>query len=84
MDGKTDHSRVGIITSKSLGNAVARNRTRRQLRAVISGYMPKLKKNVDLLIIARKSILNADFFEIHDAVEQLLVREKCLDQNDNA
>lgn len=84
MDGIAENSRAGIITSKTLGNAVTRNRVRRQLRAVISAYMPRLKKNADILIIARKGILNAEFIDIRKAVELLLVREKLLDSNDNA
>lgn len=84
MDGSAENCRVGIITSKSLGKAVTRNRVRRQLRAVISAFMPRLRKNVDILIIARKGIVNAQFIDIRKAVELLLVREKLLDSHDNA
>ena len=78
--GTAENSRVGIVTSKAIGNAVQRNRARRQLRAIFSSLMPKLKRNVDILIIARKAIVKAEFSQIRQAVIQLLVRENCLDE----
>jgi ribonuclease P protein component len=82
MAGASENSRVGIVTSKTLGNAVQRNHVRRQLRAILSSLMPKLKRNVDILIIARKAIVNAEYSEIRQAVIRLLVRENCLDEYD--
>jgi ribonuclease P protein component len=82
-DGTAETSRAGIITSKSIGKAAQRNRVRRQLRAILSSLMPKLKGNVDMIIIARKAILNAEFCDIRKAVVQLLVREKYLEENDH-
>ena len=84
MDGSAENSRAGIITSKSLGNAVQRNRARRQLRAILSSLLPAMTKKKDILLIARKTVLPADFNEIRNAVIQLLVREKCIETNDNA
>ena len=84
MDGSAENSRAGIITSKSLGNAVQRNRVRRQLRAILSSLLPKMTQKKDILLIARKAILDADFNDIRNVVIQLLVREKCIETNDNA
>ena len=83
MDGEAENARAGIITSKSIGGAVQRNRARRQLRAILSTLLPKITKNVDILLIARKPIRDAQFHDIYNAVEQLLVRAKCLENNDN-
>src|SRR5215471_1964045 len=33
---------VGFVVSKSVGNAVIRNKVRRRLRAVVRGYLPSL------------------------------------------
>lgn len=83
LDGNAENARAGIITSKAIGGAVQRNRVRRRLRAVLTSLLPKVSKNVDILVIARKPILDARFFEISSAVKDLLVRAKCLEANDN-
>jgi ribonuclease P protein component len=81
-DGIAENSRAGIITSKSLGTAVERNRTRRRLRAILSTLLPRTTRRVDVLLIARKPILKANFYELRKAVIQLFVREKCLEKNE--
>jgi len=48
--------RVGVVTSRRVGNAVARNRARRLLRAAYRLQKPKLKQNVDVVIVARQAI----------------------------
>ena len=48
--------RYGITTSKKVGNAVARSRCRRIIRAALSEYADKLDgKSVDVVLIARKN-----------------------------
>lgn len=81
-DGIAENSRAGIITSKSLGTAVERNRTRRRLRAILSSLLPRTTRKVDVLLIARKPILQANFDDLRKAVIQLFVREKCLEKNE--
>lgn len=83
MDGNAENARAGIITSKAIGGAVQRNRVRRRLRAALASLLPKVTKNVDILVIARKPMLDARFIEITSAVTELLVRAKCLEENDN-
>lgn len=83
LEGQAENARAGIITSKSIGNAVERNRVRRRLRAILSSLLPKITKNVDIILIARKPIVDAQFCDIQDAVEKLLVRAKCLEEHDN-
>ena len=83
LDGQAENSRAGIITSKSIGGAVQRNRVRRRLRAVLSSLLPGTTRNVDMLFIARKPILDAQFDELYRAVKEVLVRAKCLEEHDN-
>lgn len=49
------HLRVGVTSSKKIGNAVRRNRSRRVIRAAFRQLLPKLDKNrnVDLIFVAR-------------------------------
>lgn len=82
-EGEADHPRAAIITSKTVGKAVKRNKARRQLRAIISLLLPKIDKPVDLLLIARSPISEAKFSEIRQAVMEVLQRAKLLDKYDN-
>lgn len=50
------HSRVGVVTSRRIGNAVARSRARRLLREAYRLNQPLLTHAVDLVLIARNSI----------------------------
>jgi ribonuclease P protein component len=50
------HNRFGIVTSKKIGNAVIRNRAKRQLREVIRKYLDQLLPGHDVVIVARYSI----------------------------
>lgn len=48
-------SKVGFSISKKYGGAVQRNRIRRQMKAVMSTFMPQIKSGYNLVIIPRKS-----------------------------
>ncbi len=50
-------SRLGVITSGKLGNAVRRNRARRLLREVFRLHQLELVRPVDLVMVARPSIV---------------------------
>jgi ribonuclease P protein component len=73
-EGECETTRVGIITGKSIGNAVKRNRIKRQIRVIISNLISNLKPTVDFLIIAREPIRNAPFSDIQTAIMHLLNR----------
>lgn len=45
--------RVGITTSKKIGNAVCRNRARRVIRAAWAAVSPGVKGSYDLVFVAR-------------------------------
>ncbi len=52
-----ENSRFGIITSKKLGNAVVRNRARRQIREIIRLQFNDTKARYDVVIVARAAIV---------------------------
>ena len=76
-------ARVGIITSKALGNAVTRNRIRRRLRGCMDEWLPSLTPGWDLILIGRHGIGSADFGQIHIAVAGLLERAGIVDVEHN-
>lgn len=54
-------ARVGVITSRRIGNAVVRNRARRLMREAFRLHQRELTSNVDLILIARQSIAGKPF-----------------------
>ena len=54
-------SRVGIITTRKLGNAVVRSRARRLLREAFRRNHHALAKPADIVLVARSSIIDKDF-----------------------
>ena len=58
------HSRLGVITSKSVGIAVCRARARRLLRESYRLHQHDLKHPVDLVLVARASIARKAYCEV--------------------
>ncbi len=52
--------RVGLVTSRRVGGAVARNRVRRRLREIVRRNQHALKSGVWLVVIARPSAAQID------------------------
>lgn len=50
------HFRIGLSVGKRVGNAVVRNRIKRQLREGIAQISSDLKTDIDVIIIARPGI----------------------------
>jgi ribonuclease P protein component len=60
------HSRLGIVASKKLGGAVARNRAKRLIREVFRRNTPNAGRAVDILVIARRELLEAAYSSLED------------------
>jgi ribonuclease P protein component len=57
-------SRLGVITAGKIGNAVVRTRARRLLRESFRLHQNELAQPVDLVLVARPSIVGKDFGEV--------------------
>jgi ribonuclease P protein component len=66
--------RIGIIGGSRIGNAVQRNRAKRQIRACLDQTLPHLKPGWDLLILARRPITQGKYSEIQAALNSLFQR----------
>jgi ribonuclease P protein component len=71
-EGLSVNPRFGIITSKAIGNAVIRNRTRRRLRSILSNHLINFLHPHDIVVVARKPIVDASYQEIEEAISNLM------------
>lgn len=58
--------RLGIVASKKLGAAVARNRAKRLIREVFRRHQPLVGRAVDILVIPRRELFDAVYSNIED------------------
>ena len=57
-------SRLGVVTSRKIGHAVARSRARRLLREVYRRNQHDLRGSIDIVLIARNSIAGKTYAEV--------------------
>jgi ribonuclease P protein component len=57
-------TRLGVVTSRKIGGAVLRSRARRLLRESFRLHQDELARPVDLVLIARPSIVGKGFAEV--------------------
>jgi ribonuclease P protein component len=65
-------SRISAVASRSVGNAVTRNLTKRRIRACLQTRQKNIKTGWDLVFFSRKKITQATYEEICCAIEHLL------------
>ena len=70
--------RIGIITSKRVGNAVCRNQVRRRIREIFRLNQHRIQKGFWLVTIARASSTKATFVELERDWLRLIERASIL------
>ncbi len=71
-------SRFGIAASRTLGNAIERNRAKRRLRESLRPLLALIAPGWDIVVLARRPLISASFSEIILAIETLLKRAALL------
>ena len=64
------HSRVGVVASRKVGNAVARNRAKRRMRELFRRNKDLLSFPVDLLLVASAAMREATWAELEESYLQ--------------
>jgi ribonuclease P protein component len=76
-----DYNRFGFLVSKRLGNAITRNRVKRQLRDIVR--QAPLKPGWDAVFIARKGAEKARYQQLKQAADNLLRRTRLIATDSN-
>lgn len=69
---KLQHARVGISVSKKLGNAVVRNKIKRQVRMMIHNILDFDDYSKDIIVIVRASYLDNKFEDNQNDLEKVI------------
>jgi ribonuclease P protein component len=80
LPNEKDQTRIGVSAGRSIGNAVQRNRAKRILRETIRPLIPSIASGWDMVILARKPMVNARFDEIGTAMTNLLTQSCVLEK----
>ena len=71
LPNELGYSRFGISVPKKIGNAVTRNKIKRQVRSAIS-QSTNFEESIDIVVIVRKSYQIDKFVQIKSEIQQLL------------
>lgn len=75
LRNRAGNTRIGITTSKKIGNAIERNRSRRVIKEGLRAVMPKIKTGYDFVLVARNKTKFLKSTDISSALMSLLSAE---------
>lgn len=70
----SERTKIGIVASGQIGNAVKRNRAKRLLRAAVSTLIKEKNREAHLVLQAKKELLGHKEQEVRSYLEQALKR----------
>ena len=73
--------RFGISVSKKVGNAVIRNKLKRQIKNILDQYKDKIIREYDCIIIVKSNIINLSYLEIKEQLFETLKKIKIFKEN---
>lgn len=71
--------RIGFSISRKYGNAVKRNKIRRQLKDIAQRRINTLKSGLDIVFLVRAEASAATYTELENSFENLLKRAKIIE-----
>ena len=72
---KFDHARVGISVGKKMGNAVTRNKVKRQVRSMVQDLY-QFDENFDTIILVRVKYHEENYINNKKLLERLIKKVK--------
>lgn len=73
--------RVTVIAGKGVGGAVQRNRAKRRIRAALQELSSQVQSGYDVVVIARKPVLEADYSSLQFALKHLAIQAHWMQPN---
>jgi len=70
-EGEDAGLRLGTVASRRVGNSVARTRAKRLLRELFRRIRPELTGKMDVVLVARRAILNAPWDALSAEIARL-------------
>ena len=71
-----DKKRLGIIASKKIGNAVARNRVKRRIREIFRQIKHRMEPALDIVVISGKDMVTLPYRVIEKKLSNALLTER--------
>ena len=70
FDKNNNKQNISFVIKKKIGNAVLRNKIKRRLRNIMNQILKisKINLNYSYLLIAKKNIIDANFFDIKEVI----------------
>jgi ribonuclease P protein component len=72
LPNNMDHSRLGISISKSVGNAVERNKRKRWIKEIFRTSSIMRKKGLDIVIVLRNNGKELYFIKLKEQLEKVI------------
>ena len=82
LKSELGHCRLGVITSRKLGKATVRARARRLMREAFRLHQHDFRKSVNLVLIARSSIVGKKLADVERDLLILLRQANLLKKTD--
>jgi ribonuclease P protein component len=73
LNNRLSYARVGISTSKTLGNAVVRNKIRRQIRSMVDNLVD-FAQPIDILVLVKVGYLKQTYMKNKNDLSLMLER----------
>ncbi|QVK17890.1 ribonuclease P protein component [Mycoplasmatota bacterium] len=73
-----EHFRFVVSIGKKIGNAVVRNKIKRQIKDIIYQKKSEIIENYDILIIVRPSVNNLKYLEIQKQLLNVFSKSKLI------
>lgn len=78
LPNEMGQNRIAVIAGRSLGGAIQRNFAKRRIRSAFQSLQKELNQGHDLIMIARKPILESDYQAVVNGMHTLLFQARLM------